>query len=151
MFGCYRLYLAPSPLFCAAALFRDVHQIFVMLFASQCRLINGQSASYSCAHPDLNTHFYRESAAPAGSFAGFWLREANVAILVRLQLWRWPLFYAQSCRERCIAFDSDCVLMGRHLHSSKSILTGVRFLSGDICFLVLFLALPISPSGNHAV
>lgn len=150
MFGCYRLYLARSPLFCAGALFKDVHQIFVMLFASQCRLINGQSelgVPYSCAYPDPNTHSHKESAAPAV----FWLREANVAISVRLQLWCWPLFYAQSCRERCIAFHSDCILMEWHIHSSKSIMAARDFCLEMFASWYCFLPSPISLSGNRAV
>lgn len=132
MFGCYGLYLAPSPLFRAGALFKDVHQIFVMLFAAHCRLINGQSAlgvSYSCAYPDPITHLCEESAAPAveeeeeegggrcsriccvlveGVKCGHISQAATLMLAFILAL-------------QSVAVDSDCTSMAAHLRGSKSI------------------------------
>lgn len=144
MFGCYGLYLAPSPLFCAGALFKDVHQIFVMLFASHCRLINGQSARgvlYSCAYPDPITHLCKESA--------FWSRESNA----------WPL--QSGCNFdaglHLRAAESDALLLIVIVYRWRGSYTArtqawLWFLCRDLCFLVVFLAISsISLSGKHAV
>lgn len=47
--------LSLSRLSCVGAPFKDMHQIFVMLFASQCNqwTISAQCARFICTHPDV--------------------------------------------------------------------------------------------------